>query len=107
MNEETKKPYKVIRNIPEENVVIMEDRGDSDSTNQIKYWKKRAQEAEGETKKLLQEIKAYRNDMVARNYPFQEISNIITRWETKKDFPKETSHKDWLKGYWKWKNDER
>ena len=33
---------------------------------------------------LLKEIKAYRNDMVARNYPFQEISDIITRWETKK-----------------------
>ena len=32
---------------------------------------------------LLKEIKAYRNDMVARNYPFQEISNIITKWETK------------------------
>ena len=44
-----KKPYKVIKNIPEKNVVIMEDRGDSDLTNQIKYWKKRAQEAEGET----------------------------------------------------------
>ena len=36
-----------------------------------------------ETKKLLEEIKAYRNDMVARNYPFQQISNIITKWETK------------------------
>ena len=32
---------------------------------------------------LLKEIKAYRNDMVARNYPFQEISNIITKWEMK------------------------
>ena len=37
-----------------------------------------------ELEKLLKEIKAYRNDMVARNYPFQEISNIITKWETKK-----------------------
>ena len=36
-----------------------------------------------ETKKLLQEIKAYRNDMVARNYPFQEISDIIIKWEMK------------------------
>ena len=36
-----------------------------------------------ETKELLEEIKAYRNDMVARNYPFQQISNIITKWETK------------------------
>ena len=37
---------------------------------------------------LLKEIKAYRNDMVVRNYPFQEISNIITKWETK-DFLEE------------------
>ena len=36
-----------------------------------------------ETKELLKEIKAYRNDMVARNYPFQEISDIITKWEMK------------------------
>ena len=34
-------------------------------------------------KNLLKEIKAYRNDMVARNYPYQEISNIITKWEMK------------------------
>ena len=32
---------------------------------------------------LLKEIKAYRNDMVARNYPYQEISDIITKWEMK------------------------
>ena len=32
---------------------------------------------------LLKEIKVYRNDMVARNYPYQEISDIITRWEMK------------------------
>ena len=36
-----------------------------------------------EIKKLLEEIKAYRNDMVARNYPFQQISDIITKWENK------------------------
>jgi predicted patatin/cPLA2 family phospholipase len=34
-----------------------------------------------ETQELLRQIKAYRNDMVARNYPFQEISDIITKWE--------------------------
>ena len=34
-------------------------------------------------KNLLKEIKAYRNDMVARNYPYQEISNTITKWEMK------------------------
>ena len=36
-----------------------------------------------ETAELLRQIKAYRNDMVARNYPFQQISDIITKWETK------------------------
>ena len=33
---------------------------------------------------LLKELKVYRNDMVARNYPFQQISDIITKWEMKK-----------------------
>ena len=33
---------------------------------------------------LLKELKAFRNDMVARNYPYQRISDIITRWEMKK-----------------------
>ena len=37
-----------------------------------------------EVEELLKEIKAYREDMVARNYPFQQISDIITRWEMKK-----------------------
>jgi len=32
---------------------------------------------------LLKEIKAYRNDMVARNYPYHEICDIITKWEMK------------------------
>ena len=27
--------------------------------------------------------------MVARNYPFQQISDIITKWEMKKDFLEE------------------
>ena len=31
-------------------------------------------------KLLLEQIKEYRNDMVARNYPHQQISNIITCW---------------------------
>ena len=43
-----------------------------------------------ETKQLIEELKAYRNDMVARNYPHQQISNIITKWEHKKDFYEET-----------------
>jgi len=37
-----------------------------------------------ETKELLKEIKEYRDGMVARNLPFQWISDIITKWETKK-----------------------
>jgi len=38
---------------------------------------------ENETKELLEEIKEYRNGMVARNLPFQWISDIITKWEMK------------------------
>ena len=34
-------------------------------------------------KNLLNEIKAYRNSMVARNYGSQELSDIITKWEMK------------------------
>jgi len=37
-----------------------------------------------EIEELLKQIKAYRNDMVAKNYPFQQISDIITKWEMKK-----------------------
>ena len=40
-----------------------------------------------ELEELLKEIKAYRNDMVARNYPFQRISDIITRWEMREFTP--------------------
>ena len=36
-----------------------------------------------ELEELLKELRAYRDDMVARNYPFQEISDIITKWEMK------------------------
>jgi len=42
-----------------------------------------------ETKQLLEELKTYRDDMVARNYPFQRISDIIVKWENKKDFLEE------------------
>jgi len=38
-----------------------------------------------ETKELLKEIKEYRDGMVVRNLPFQWISDIITKWETKKE----------------------
>ena len=34
-----------------------------------------------ETKELIKEIKKYRDEMVAHNYPHQEISDIITKWE--------------------------
>jgi len=44
-----------------------------------------------ETAELLKQIKAYRNDMVARNYPFQQISDIITKWEMK-DVVRDTSN---------------
>ena len=37
-----------------------------------------------ETKELLKEIKEYRDGMVVRNLPFQWVSDIITKWETKK-----------------------
>ena len=43
---------------------------------------------------LLKELKEYRDGMVARNLPFQWISDIITKWEMKKvptlDFYEET-----------------
>ena len=44
--------------------------------------KQRSMEADCD--QLLKQIKAYRNDMVAKNYPFQQISDINTKWEMKK-----------------------
>jgi hypothetical protein len=38
---------------------------------------------ENETKELIKELKEYRDGMVVRNLPFQWISDIITKWETK------------------------
>jgi len=35
------------------------------------------------TRDLLEDVKDIRNDMVARNYPFQVLSNLITEWEDK------------------------
>ena len=59
---------------------------------------------------LLDDIKTYRDDMVARNYPFQEISNIIIKWETelqeeKEYLAKEQSMADWAESF-KEKDDE-
>ena len=49
-----------------------------------------------ELEELLKELRAYRDDMVTRNYPFQEISDIIIKWEMK-DVVRDTS-KDRFKG---------
>ena len=46
-------------------------------------------EMTSEVEELLKQIKAYRNDMVAKNYPYHQISDIITKWEMKKDFLEE------------------
>ena len=49
-----------------------------------------------ETKELLKDIKEYRNTMVARNFPFQMISDIITKWEMK--YVKRATDHDPFKG---------
>ena len=77
-----------------------------------------------EIKELIKEMKEYRDGMVVRNLPFQWISDIITKWEMKKDFLEEAEKekkeleesyqesrrqteerrsKEWIKGYNKWK----
>ena len=84
-----------------------------------------------ELDELLKELRAYRDDMVTRNYPFQQISDIVTRWEMKKVKTvseelqdelepitdeideaerekkelEERKSKEWTKGYDKWKKD--
>ena len=40
-------------------------------------------DVESDAKELIKEMKEYRNGMVARNLPFQWISDIITKWEMK------------------------
>ena len=32
-------------------------------------------------REILEDIKKHRNDMVARNYPFQQLTNLIYKWE--------------------------
>ena len=44
----------------------------------------RPMDVESDAKELIKEMKEYRNGMVARNLPFQWISDIITKWEMKK-----------------------
>ena len=34
-----------------------------------------------ELEELLKELREHRADMVVKNYPYQRISDIITRWE--------------------------
>ena len=51
--------------------------------------KQRPMDVESDAKELIKEIKEYRDGMVARNLPFQWISDIITKWEMKKDFLEE------------------
>ena len=54
--------------------------------------KQRPMDVESDAKELIKEMKQYRNGMVARNLPFQWISDIITKWEMKnikKDFLEE------------------
>ena len=40
-------------------------------------------DVESDAKELIKEMKEYRNGMVARNLPFQWISDVITKWEMK------------------------
>jgi predicted patatin/cPLA2 family phospholipase len=40
-----------------------------------------------ELEELLKELREYRADMVAKNYPYQRISDIITRWEMREFVP--------------------
>ena len=46
----------------------------------------------------LEDIKKHRDDMVARNYPFQQITNLIDKWEEslRKD-KKEDKRRDKIK----------
>ena len=40
-----------------------------------------------ELEDLLKELRAHRADMVAKNYQYQRISDIITRWEMREFVP--------------------
>ena len=40
-----------------------------------------------ELEELLKELREHRADMVAKNYPYQRISDIITRWEMREFVP--------------------
>ena len=51
---------------------------------------------------LLKDLKKHRDDMVARNYPFQQLSNLITKYEDLARAKEDTPHKEWIDGYNKW-----
>ena len=40
-----------------------------------------------ELEELLKELREHRADMVVKNYPYQRISDIITRWEMREFVP--------------------
>ena len=42
---------------------------------------------------LLEALRKMRNDMVARNYPFQQLSNLIVKYENLLDEQKTPSEK--------------
>ena len=42
---------------------------------------------------LLNDLKKMRDDMVARNYPFQQLSNLIVKYENLLDEQKKQSEK--------------
>ena len=51
---------------------------------EMKASKKEVEELKTDLRELVQEMKDYRDGMVARNLPYQWISDIITKWEVKK-----------------------
>ena len=42
--------------------------------------------------------------MVARNYPFQQLSNLITKYEDLARAKEDTPHQEWVDGYNEWKS---
>ena len=36
---------------------------------------------------IIDDIKEIRNDMVAKNYPYQQLTNLIMKWEEKLNLP--------------------
>ena len=55
---------------------------------------------------LLEDLKKHRNDMVARNYPFQQLSNLILKYEDKAKEVKDTPQEKWIEGYNKWRKEQ-